>query len=203
MKNSIESILKDVRNGKPIILVDEYDRENEGDLVVSLEKVDIKNISFTMLEARGLMCLPMDGEILDRLELHPMVEVNTDKNQTPFTISVDARTEVTTGMSAKDRLRTMSVLLDPKSKPDDLTRPGHLFPLRPRKGLLKDRRGHTEGSVQLMELAGLQKAAMICEIINKDGSMASGDDLERFSTEHDIKIISIEEIYEAAYNERL
>jgi len=97
----------------------------------------------------------------------------------------------------------MSVLLDPKSKPDDLTRPGHLFPLRPRKGLLKDRRGHTEGSVQLMELAGLQKAAMICEIINKDGSMASGDDLERFSTEHDIKIISIEEIYEAAYNERL
>jgi len=203
MKNSIESILKDVRNGKPIILVDEYDRENEGDLVVSLEKVDIKNISFTMLEARGLMCLPMDGEILDRLELHPMVEVNTDKNQTPFTVSVDARTEVTTGMSAKDRLRTMSVLLDPKSKPDDLTRPGHLFPLRPRKGLLKDRRGHTEGSVQLMELAGLQKAAMICEIINKDGSMASGDDLERFSTEHDIKIISIEEIYEAAYNERL
>lgn len=203
MKNSIESILEDVRNGKPIILVDEYDRENEGDLVVSLEKVDIKNISFTMLEARGLMCLPMDGEILDRLELHPMVEVNTDKNQTPFTVSVDARTEVTTGMSAKDRLRTMSVLLDPKSKPDDLTRPGHLFPLRPRKGLLKDRRGHTEGSVQLMELAGLQKAAMICEIINKDGSMASGDDLERFSTEHDIKIISIEEIYEAAYNERL
>lgn len=203
LNEKVQSVLNDVKNGKPIILVDEYDRENEGDLVVALEKATVENIAFTMLEARGLMCLPMSGDILDRLELHPMVEVNTDKNQTPFTVSVDARNGVSTGMSVKDRLTTMSVLMDSESKPDDLTRPGHLFPLRPRPELLKERRGHTEGSVELMKLAGLQEAAMICEIINRDGSMASGDDLTRFSEEHDVQIISIEEIYEAAYNERL
>ena len=149
------------------------------------------------------MCLPCNGDLLDRLELPPMVATNTDKNETPFTVSIDARDGTTTGMSVVDRLATIGVLLDPDSTPDHLTRPGHLFPLRARDGLLKVRRGHTEGSIQLMDLAGLQPVAMICEIMNDDGTMTKGGDLDKFAVEHGLSIISIEEVYEAAYNESL
>lgn len=199
----IQEIVSDVHQGIPIILVDEYDRENEGDIVVALEKANVENVSFTMFYARGLMCIPCDGSYLDRLELPPMVENNTDKNETPFTVSVDGREGVSTGMSVHDRLATMKILLDEDSKPEDLTRPGHLFPLRAKDELLKTRRGHTEGSVELMKLCGLSPIAMICEIINDNGTMASGDDLVEFGKKHDLKIVSIEELYEAAYNERL
>ena len=199
----MQEIIDDVNRGVPIILVDEYDRENEGDLVVAVEKANVDNIAFTMLHARGLMCIPCNGSYLDRLKLPPMVKENTDKNETPFSVSVDAIEGVSTGMSVYDRLKTMSVLLDENSKPEELSRPGHLFPLRARDALLKERRGHTEGSVALMELCGLKPMAMICEIINDDGTMASGEDLEVFAEKHGIKIISIEEIYEATYNERL
>ena len=198
-----QSALEDLRTGKPIILVDEYDRENEGDIVIAAEVCNEENLVFTMNYARGLMCLPCDGGVLDRLEIPPMVATNTDKNETPFTVSVDARDGTTTGMSVKDRLSTIRVLLDPDSVPDELTRPGHLFPLRARPELLKVRRGHTEGSIELCKLAGLQPIAMICEIMNDDGTMKKGGDLDKFAMEHGLSIISIEEVYEAAYNESL
>ena len=192
-----------MRAGKPIILVDEYDRENEGDIVIAAEKCDVENLVFTMNYARGLMCLPCDGALLDRLDIPPMVVSNTDKNETPFTVSIDARNGTTTGMSVHDRITTINVLLNPDSKPDDLTRPGHLFPLRARDGLLRERRGHTEGSIQLMKLAGLRPVAMICEIMNDDGTMTKGGDLNKFAVEHGLSMLSIEEVYEAAYNESL
>ena len=198
-----QTVLEDLRAGKPIILVDEYDRENEGDIVIAAEKCTEENLVFTMNYAKGLMCLPCSGEILDRLELPPMVTDNTDRNETPFTVSIDARDGTTTGMSVQDRMTTISVLLDPESTPAHLTRPGHLFPLRARDGLLKERRGHTEGSIQLMELADLKPVSMICEIMNNDGTMTKGGDLNKFAVEHGLSIISIEEVYEAAYNESL
>lgn len=199
----VQDILEDIRRGKPIILVDEYDRENEGDIVIAAEMCNVKNLVFTMNHARGLMCLPIAGAILDRLEIPPMVTNNTDKNETPFTVSIDARDGITTGMSVYDRLKTISVLLSPESLPEELTRPGHLFPLRARDNLLKERRGHTEGSVQLVKLAGLSPVAMICEIMNNDGTMTKGGDLEAFAAEHGLRVISIEEVYEATYNESL
>jgi 3,4-dihydroxy-2-butanone 4-phosphate synthase len=198
-----QSALEDLRAGKPIVLVDEYDRENEGDIVIAAEKCTVDNLVFTMNYARGLMCLPCDGHILDRLQLPPMVATNTDRNETPFTVSIDARDGTTTGMSVHDRLATIQVLLDSKSQPEELTRPGHLFPLRARPGLLRERRGHTEGSIQLMRLAGLQPVAMICEIMNNDGTMTKGGDLNKFAVEHGLSMLSIEEVYEATYNESL
>jgi 3,4-dihydroxy-2-butanone 4-phosphate synthase len=198
-----KSAIDDIRHGKPIILVDEYDRENEGDIVLAAEKCNVKNLVFTMNNARGLMCIPSSGELLDKLEIPPMVSTNTDKMETPFTVSIDAKEGTTTGMSVHDKLKTISILLDPDSKPEDLTRPGHLFPLRARAGLLKSRRGHTEGSIELMKLAGLQPVAMICEIMNDDGTMTKGGDLDKFAVQYGLNIISIEEVYEAAYNESL
>jgi len=199
----MQNILDDIRAGKPIILVDEYDRENEGDIVIAAEKCNVENLVFTMNNARGLMCLPCDGGILDKMQLPPMVANSTDPNETPFTVSIDALEGCTTGMSVHDRLKTINVLMNPDSKPEELARPGHLFPLRPRNGLLKERRGHTEGSIQLMNLAGMQPVAMIVEIMNTDGTMAKGGDLNKFAVEHGLSIISIEEVYEAAYNESL
>tara|TARA_R110000744_G_scaffold80097_3_gene157213 strand:- start:263 stop:1645 length:1383 start_codon:yes stop_codon:yes gene_type:complete len=198
-----QNILDDIRNGKPIILVDEYDRENEGDIVIAAEKCNVDNLVFTMNNARGLMCLPSEGKTLDRLELPPMVQDSTDPNETPFTVSVDALDGCTTGMSVHDRLKTISVLLNPDSKPEELSRPGHLFPLRARDNLLKDRRGHTEGSIQLMKLAGVKPIAMIVEIMNNDGTMAKGGDLDKFAHTHGLSMISIEEVYEGTYNESL
>tara|TARA_B110000196_G_C21124676_1_gene655169 strand:+ start:660 stop:1289 length:630 start_codon:yes stop_codon:yes gene_type:complete len=197
------NVLEDISNGKPIILVDEYNRENEGDIVVAAEKCTVENLVFTMNNARGLMCLPCDGEILDKLELPPMVQNSTDPNETPFTVSIDGLEGVTTGMSVHDRLKTISILLNPDSKPEELARPGHLFPLRARTNLLKDRRGHTEGSIQLMGLAKMKPIAMIVEIMNSDGTMAKGGDLEKFAHTHGLSIISIEEVYEATYNESI
>ena len=199
----MQNVLDDIRNGKPIILVDEYDRENEGDIVIAAEKCDVDNLVFTMNNARGLMCIPCAGDILDRLQLPPMVQNSTDPNETPFTVSVDALEGVTTGMSVHDRLKTIAVLLDPDSKPNELARPGHLFPLRARDNLLKERRGHTEGSIQLMKLAGVKPAAMIVEIMNDDGTMSKGGDLDKFAHTHGLSIISIEEVYEATYNESI
>jgi len=201
---NIQDAVDALRSGKPIVLVDEHDRENEGDIVIAAEKVSVENLVFTMNNARGLMCIPCDGEILDRLEIPQMVENNTDKNGTPFCISVDsADEECTTGMSAHDRISCISKLVNPESKPEELNRPGHLFPLRPKPALLKERRGHTEGSIELMKLAGLQPVAVIVEIMNDDGTMAKGAQISKFATDNSLTLISIEELYEAVYDESL
>lgn len=192
-------IIEDVLRGKPIIVIDDKDRENEGDIVIAGARVGVQNLSFTMRFARGLMCIPCSGEILDNLEIPMMVPNSTDKWGTPFTVSVDAADGITTGMSVHDRIQTISVFLDPKSKPEALSRPGHLFPLRAQPGLLKDRRGHTEASVELMKLVGLPQVAIICEIINDEGTMARGNDLVKFAEDFGLNTVSVEEIYEAAY----
>ena len=203
MNRKVQSALDDLRQGKPIVLVDEYDRENEGDVVVAGEKANIENIVFTMNKAKGLMCIPCEGTILDRLNLPPMVENNTDINETPFTVSVDAAKGTSTGMSVHDRLATISVLLDDSSRPEDLNRPGHLFPLRARDGLFNDRRGHTEGSIELMKLAGLKPVAIICEMMNDDGTMRKGGQITKFAVENGLTVLSTEEVYEAAYHKSL
>ena len=202
MNRNIKNAIDDLRAGKPIVLIDEHDRENEGDIVLAAEKASVENLVFTMNEARGLMCIPCDGSILDRLAIGPMVPKNTDKNQTPFTVSVDA-VDTSTGMSVHDRLKTIAVMVSEDSSEADLNRPGHLFPLRPRDGLLKDRRGHTEGSIELMRLAGLKPVSIICEIMNDDGSMAKGGQINKFATEHGLTLISIEELYETVYGQSL
>ena len=201
---NIQDAIEALRAGKPIVLVDEHDRENEGDIVIAAEKASIDNLVFTMNNARGLMCVPCDGTILDRLKIPQMVQDNTDKNETPFTVSVDsADDECTTGMSVYDRLNTISKFVNPSSKPAELNRPGHLFPLRPKPALLQERRGHTEGSIELMKLAGLQPVAIIVEIMNDDGTMAKGGQINKFATENGLTLISIEELYETIYGESI
>lgn len=204
MNRNIQDAINELRAGKPIILIDEHDRENEGDIVISAETVNSESLIFAMNKARGLMCVPCDGRILDRLEIPMMVENNTDKNETPFTVSVDsADDDCTTGMSVFDRLSCLSKFTDPHSKPSDLNRPGHLFPLRPKEELLKERRGHTEGSIELMKIAGLQPVAIIVEIMNDDGTMANGGQINKFATENGLTLITIEELYESVYGKSL
>jgi len=197
----IEQIIQDIKNGKPVIVVDDYDREFEGDIVIAAEKADKFNLIFSMRHARGLMCLPCLQERCDRLDIPMMRTNNQDKFGTPFTVSIDATEGTSTGMSVNDRLKTISVFLDEASKPTELAQPGHLFPLRARPGLLKERRGHTEGSVELCLLSGLKPVAVIIEIMNEDGTMTKGEQLETFAKIYNLNIISIEEIYEAVYNE--
>lgn len=195
-RNLIQA-LKDIHLGKPIVVVDSLDRENEGDVVFAAEKATYENINFTIKEARGLMCLPAEGSILDRLEIPMMVTNNTDKLATPFTVSIDASQDIETGVSVSDRLKTIQLLVDENSKPTDLSRPGHLFPLRPRKGGLRERQGHTEASVTLMQMAGVTPVAVIAEIMNDDGTMARMPDLEKFAEKFKLTIVTIDEIIEA------
>lgn len=195
----IKEVIRDIKSGIPVIVVDSADRENEGDLVIAAQKADVDNISFCMRYARGLMCIPCDGKILDRLKIPMMVKKTEDPLETPFTISVDATT-TSSGMSVYDRLRTIRVFLNKNSTARQLQRPGHMFPLRPRNKLLKERQGHTEASIVLMKLAQLKEVAIIVEIINDNGTMARGGDLKLFAKKHNLKIISIDEIIKAFYN---
>lgn len=194
-----EQILTDIRNGKPVIVVDDYDREFEGDIVLSAEKANVENLIFAMKHARGLMCIPVLQETCDRLNIPMMPSNQNDKYGTPFTVSVDAIEGTTTGMSVYDRLKTISVLLDEQSHPLELAQPGHLFPLRAKPGLLTERRGHTEASIELMKAAGLKKIAVIVEIMNDDGTMTKGEQLTQYSKVYNLNIISVEEIYDAVY----
>lgn len=195
----IDAVLEDVRNGVPVIIIDDSHREDEGDLVLAAEKADKFNLAFCMKHARGLMCLPCTKDRLDRLNIPMMPSNNLDALQTPFTVSVDAVEGTTTGMSVADRLKTVSVLLDEKSKPSELSHPGHLFPLRAKEGLLKDRRGHTESSVELVKLAGFKPVSVIIEIMNDDGTMTKGQQLTDFAKIYNLKIVTIDEIYSAVY----
>lgn len=194
----IQQIIEDLQNGKPVIVVDNHDRENEGDIVIAGEKANEENILFAMKYAGGLMCLPCAGEILDRLGIPMMFSNSLDKFATPFTVSIDSSSGET-GVSLQDRLKTIKVLLDENSKSHDLLMPGHLFPLRPRKKLLQERQGHTESSIELMKLAGLKPVAIIVEIVDSDGSMAKGNRLTEYAKTHNLNIISVPEITEAIY----
>jgi 3,4-dihydroxy 2-butanone 4-phosphate synthase/GTP cyclohydrolase II len=192
--NAIPEIIRDLRRGKMVIVVDDEDRENEGDLVISASFAAPSAINFIIKHARGLVCMPMEGERLDELGLHPMFEDNQDTFKTAWAISVDAKKGTTTGISAHDRSVTVKALVNPKTRPDDLARPGHVFPLRAKNGGVLTRAGHTEACVDLMKLAGLYPAGVICEIINDDGTMARQKDLEKFSKKHKLKIGTIADL---------
>jgi len=193
-KSTISEAIEDIKAGKFVILVDSEDRENEGDLVIAAEKVTPEAINFMARHARGLICLPIIGERLDELGLSMMARENTSRFSTAFTVSVDARHGVTTGISAADRAETIKTIIDPATKPDALVQPGHMFPLRAREGGVLVRVGHTEGIVDLVRLAGLYPAGVICEIMNEDGSMARLPQLKMMSEEHGIKIVSISDL---------
>ena len=196
MFDSIESALADLKIGKSVVVVDDENRENEGDLICAAQFATADMINFMAVEARGLICLAMTGDRLDELDLPLMVRENTDSNQTAFTVSIDASPEVgvTTGISADDRARTIQVSIDPKTKPNDLRRPGHIFPLRAREGGVLKRAGHTEAAVDLSRLAGLYPAGVICEIQNPDGSMSRLPDLVIYAKAKNMKLISIADL---------
>lgn len=193
-KVSIEPAIKAVKDGRVIIIVDDEDRENEGDLMVAAEKVTPDIINFMAKHGRGLICLPLTEQRLKELNLPLMVMDNTASFQTAFTVSIDAKKGTTTGISAHDRARTVKVAVDPKTNPSDLARPGHIFPLQARDGGVLERTGQTEASVDMARLAGLNPAAVICEIMNEDGTMARLPQLEKFSQIYDIPIITIADL---------
>ena len=198
--SSISEAIEDIRAGRFVIVVDDEARENEGDLVLAAEKVTPEAINFMAVHARGLVCLPVTGKRLDELNIPLMVNDNTSKLGTAFTISIEARHKVTTGISAKDRAETIKAVVDPTTKAEDIARPGHVFPLRARDGGVLVRAGHTEGIIDLARLAGLYPAGVICEIMNEDGSMARLHQLELMSQKYGIKIISIADLI--AYRRR-
>jgi 3,4-dihydroxy 2-butanone 4-phosphate synthase / GTP cyclohydrolase II len=194
--DSIDSALADIKAGRSIVVVDDENRENEGDLICAAQFATPSMINFMAVKARGLICLAMTGDRLDDLDLPLMVSKNTDSNQTAFTVSIDASPKlgVTTGISAEDRARTIQVAINPASIPEDLVRPGHIFPLRARNGGVLKRAGHTEAGVDLARLAGLYPAGVICEIQNPNGSMARLPQLVEYAKEHDLKLISIADL---------
>lgn len=189
----VEQALKDIKSGKPVIIIDGSDREDEGDLMLAAERATPERLAFIAKNARGIMCIPTAKFILDRLQI-PMSPTNyKDKFVTPFTLSVDSVHRTTTGVSVSDRMETIKCILDEKTHPDELAYPGHMFPLRPQPGLLDDRQGHTEASIQLCLMAELQPVAIICEIMNDDGSMARlKPDLVKYAKEFNLTIISID-----------
>ena len=194
MLTPIPEILEELRQGRMVILVDDEDRENEGDLVLAAEKVTPEAINFMARYGRGLICMPMEDQDIRRLGLPAMVTENTAKLSTAFHVTFEAKEGVTTGISAYDRAHSIRVAADPSSTADDLVRPGHVFPLRARPGGVLVRAGQTEGSIDLMRLAGLRRASVICEIMKDDGTMARMPDLERFAEEHGLKICSTADI---------
>src|SRR5688572_2137730 len=194
--SSIPEVLEELKAGKPIVLVDDEDRENEGDLVYAAEKVTPEAVNFILREARGILCLALPGDVCDRLRLHSQTEFNTANLGTAFTVSIDAHTKfgVTTGVSAKDRAKTIEVAIADDAQPQDLLRPGHINPLRARDGGVLVRAGQTEGSIDLARLAGLKPAAVICEIMREDGEMARRPELEEFCRRHALKMCTIADL---------
>jgi 3,4-dihydroxy 2-butanone 4-phosphate synthase / GTP cyclohydrolase II len=191
---SVEQAVQDVKAGRMIIIVDDEDRENEGDLMVAAEKITPEIVNFMTKHGRGLICLPLTRERLDELQLPLMVADNTARYQTAFTVSIDAKQGVTTGISAYDRAKTIQAAIDTRTRPEDLARPGHIFPLQAKEGGVLARAGQTEAAVDLTRMAGLMPAGVICEIMNEDGSMARMPELERFSREHAIPVLTIADL---------
>jgi 3,4-dihydroxy 2-butanone 4-phosphate synthase/GTP cyclohydrolase II len=192
---TVEEALEEIRQGRQIVLVDDEDRENEGDLMIAAEMITPEAINFMAARARGLICMAITGERADALELSPMVSRNTSWGGTAFTVSVDAKGRgVATGISAYDRAQTVLTIVDPHTSPQDLARPGHIFPLRARRNGVLERRGHTEAAVDLARLAGLDPTGVICEIANDDGAMASLPDLIRFCNKYALKMVSVADL---------
>lgn len=191
---SIPEAIEEIRQGRMVIVVDDADRENEGDLIIAAERVTPEAIAFIVRHTSGVICMPVVGERLDALEIPLMVAANTDTRGTAFTVSVDARAGVTTGISAADRARTIRTIIDPATQPVDLSRPGHIFPLRYREGGVLKRAGHTEAAVDLARMAGLYPAGVLCETVNEDGTMARLPDLAAFARMHGLKLISIADL---------
>ncbi|MGK5553700.1 bifunctional 3,4-dihydroxy-2-butanone-4-phosphate synthase/GTP cyclohydrolase II [Actinomadura kijaniata] len=194
--DSIEDAVADIAAGRAVVVVDDEDRENEGDIIFAAAKATPELLTFTIRHTSGVICVPMTGEDLDRLHLPLMTSQNTERMRTAYTISVDARDGVTTGISAADRARTIRTLCDTATEPYELVRPGHIFPLRYREGGVLRRRGHTEAAVDLARLAGLRPAGVLAEIVNDDGTMARLPELQVFAKEHGLKLISIEQLVE-------
>jgi 3,4-dihydroxy 2-butanone 4-phosphate synthase/GTP cyclohydrolase II len=191
---SIPEAIEEIRRGRMVIVVDDADRENEGDLIMAAARVTPEAIAFIVRHTSGVICMPVIGERLDELEIPLMVAANTDSRRTAFTVSVDARAGVTTGISAADRARTIQAIIHPETKAADLSRPGHIFPLRYREGGVLKRAGHTEAAVDLARLAGFYPAGVLCETVNEDGTMARLPDLAVFARMHGLKMISIADL---------
>jgi 3,4-dihydroxy-2-butanone 4-phosphate synthase len=202
MKN-INKILNDVKRGKPVIIIDDSNREDEADIVIAAEAVNEYNLVFSMRHAKGLMCIPCTQEKLNQFNIKMMNSNGLDDLGTPFATSIDAVEGTTTGMSVHDRLKTIKIFVDENSKPGQLAQPGHLFPLCGKPNLLKDRRGHTESSLELVKLAGFKPISIIIEIMNDDGTMTKGNQIYTFAKIYDLKIITVDEIYNAVYNKSL
>jgi 3,4-dihydroxy 2-butanone 4-phosphate synthase / GTP cyclohydrolase II len=191
---TIENAIDAIARGEAVIVVDDANRENEGDLIIAAEKTTPETMAFMVRHTSGVICMPLEGRRLDELQLPMMVSENTTAYRTAFTVSVDAKRGTTTGISAADRATTVRALIDPESRPDDLARPGHIFPLRYRDGGVLKRAGHTEAAVDLARLAGLSPAGVLAEIVNDDGTMARLPELERFAAEHGLMLISIADL---------
>jgi 3,4-dihydroxy 2-butanone 4-phosphate synthase/GTP cyclohydrolase II len=191
---SIEEGIAEIAAGRMLVVVDDEDRENEGDLVMAAEKATPAAINFMITHGRGLVCLPMSGERLDDLKIPPMTTDNTSEQQTAFHVSIGAKGRITTGISPADRCSTVLAAIDPSTRPEDISMPGHVFPLRARPGGVLERAGHTEAAVDLARLAGLTPAGVICEIIDPDGTMARRPQLERFAAQHGLKMITVADL---------
>ena len=193
-KARVEKAISYLQAGKGILLVDDENRENEGDIIYSAEKMTVKDMALMIRECSGIVCLCLTPEKCDSLGLRQMVGENTSKNQTAFTISIEAREGVTTGVSAADRIQTIKTAIAPDAKPEDLSHPGHVFPLQAKDNGVLERRGHTEGSVDLVKLAGLGDTAVLCELTNEDGTMARLPEIMHFARQHEMTVVSVDDI---------
>ena len=190
----VENALIALKEGRGVLLLDDEDRENEGDIIYSVEHLTNEQMALMIRECSGIVCLCLTDAQADKLELPPMVVNNNSANQTAFTVSIEAKQGVTTGVSAADRVTTIKTAANPNAKPDDLARPGHVFPLRARLGGVMTRRGHTEGTIDLMQMAGLQPAGVLCEVTNPDGTMAKAPEIVAFGRLHNMPVLTIEDM---------
>ncbi|HHF3035626.1 3,4-dihydroxy-2-butanone-4-phosphate synthase [Vibrio chemaguriensis] len=192
--NRVENALIALKEGRGVLLLDDEDRENEGDIIYSVEHLTNEQMALMIRECSGIVCLCLTDAQADKLELPPMVVNNNSANQTAFTVSIEAKVGVTTGVSAADRVTTIKTAANPHAKPEDLARPGHVFPLRARPGGVMTRRGHTEGTIDLMQMAGLQPAGVLCEVTNPDGTMAKAPEIVAFGRLHNMPVLTIEDM---------
>ncbi|MCX2790099.1 MULTISPECIES: 3,4-dihydroxy-2-butanone-4-phosphate synthase [Vibrio] len=190
----VENALIALKEGRGVLLLDDEDRENEGDIIYSVEHLTNEQMALMIRECSGIVCLCLTDAQADKLELPPMVVNNNSANQTAFTVSIEAKQGVTTGVSAADRVTTIKTAANPNAKPDDLARPGHVFPLRARPGGVMTRRGHTEGTIDLMQMASLQPAGVLCEVTNPDGTMAKAPEIVAFGRLHNMPVLTIEDM---------